>query len=396
MAVETPVCTIDRTGIHKPDFSDVLSYIQSKYRSIYGEDVYIDADSQDGEFLALLATVVNDANAMAVSVYNAFSPSTAQGVGLSRVCKINGIAKKVPSFSSVGVKVVGVAGTVIQDGIVADEAGFTWRLPETVEIPISGEITVTATCTVEGAITALPDTVTIIESVTPGWQTVTNPEAASPGLPVETDVELRARQSFSASLPAIGALQGLAAAVAASPGVGRYRIYQNNHPGADDRGIPGYSVAVVVEGGDVVGLANTIYLKKGNGVRTYGTLEVETTPDPAGITHKVNLSPRHQVNVTYYLQVRPLAGFNALIEKAIRDSLSEWTNSLGIGNPVLLADAYMAARLMGAPDSRTFSIVPNSLKVGRDGSPTGFSDIDIAYNEDAYCEEAFVDIRLVY
>lgn len=45
---ETPICTIDEAGIHAPDFPTVLNWLKEQYRAIYGQDVYLENDSQDG------------------------------------------------------------------------------------------------------------------------------------------------------------------------------------------------------------------------------------------------------------------------------------------------------------------------------------------------------------
>src|SRR5260363_207233 len=40
--------TIDATGIHAPSYADVLNALKAQYRAIYGPDVYLENDSQDG------------------------------------------------------------------------------------------------------------------------------------------------------------------------------------------------------------------------------------------------------------------------------------------------------------------------------------------------------------
>ena len=134
------VCEIDATGIHKPDFSEILEYLKAEYRGIYGEDVYLENDSQDGQLLGIFAAAINDANAMAVAVYNAFSPSTALGVGLSRVVKINGISRNLPSYSSADLEIVGQSGSTITGGLARDVNGYLWALPPVVNIPPGGAI----------------------------------------------------------------------------------------------------------------------------------------------------------------------------------------------------------------------------------------------------------------
>jgi hypothetical protein len=59
--------TIDGTGISAPDYPSVLAQLQDLYRGIYGSDVYLEPDSQDGAFLALLALAISDVNSVAKS-----------------------------------------------------------------------------------------------------------------------------------------------------------------------------------------------------------------------------------------------------------------------------------------------------------------------------------------
>ena len=40
--------TIDANGISAPSFASILTYLQGKYRSIFGADAYLGNDSQDG------------------------------------------------------------------------------------------------------------------------------------------------------------------------------------------------------------------------------------------------------------------------------------------------------------------------------------------------------------
>lgn len=85
----TPVCVIDENGITAPTYADVKTYFDEAFKSIYGQDIVIDPDSQDGQLIAIFSAAVHDANSMAVAVYNAFSPVYAQGAGLSSLSLIH-------------------------------------------------------------------------------------------------------------------------------------------------------------------------------------------------------------------------------------------------------------------------------------------------------------------
>ena len=75
----TLAAQISSTGISAPDYADIFAELQSMYWQIYGTDADLDPDSQDGQLLAIFAQAIYDCNMLAVTVYNAFSPATAQG-----------------------------------------------------------------------------------------------------------------------------------------------------------------------------------------------------------------------------------------------------------------------------------------------------------------------------
>src|ERR1700677_3981529 len=105
-----PVASISANGISIPSYETCLAYYTSVMQIIYGADIYLGNDSQDGQMVGILALVLSDANGMAGATYNAYSPATAQGAGLSSVVKINGLTRELPPNSSVEVTVVGVTG----------------------------------------------------------------------------------------------------------------------------------------------------------------------------------------------------------------------------------------------------------------------------------------------
>ncbi len=205
--------TVSADGIDAPTFEDILASNQGMMRGIYGSDIYIASDSQDGQMIGVWSTALNDVNNMAKAVYAAFSPASAQGVGLSNNVKLNGIRRLIASNSTDDLLCVGEQGTDISGLIVGDDLGLNtrWQIPglpgsETVIIPGAGQITVTATCIVAGAVTAAAGSLTKMITPTRGWQSVTNPADATPGNPIEVDGTLRQRQSVSTAYPALSVL----------------------------------------------------------------------------------------------------------------------------------------------------------------------------------------------
>lgn len=388
---DTPVCTIDATGIRKPSFDECLAFFVAKFRGIYGQDIIIDPDSQDGQWLGIMATAVDDANAMAVAVFNSFAPSKGQGEGLSSLVKINGLRRKTADYSTADVTVVGEAGSVLTGCKVYDGTGNLWSIPDTV-IPFEGQITVTATCDTIGAIAAPAHTLTQIATPTFGWQTVTNEQAATPGAPVERDAELRQRQAVSTMISASYVLDSIRGGLEAIGNVSRMRLYENDQAYPDANGIPGHSIACVVDGGDVNQIAAVIAGKKG-GCGTVGDTVVDVVND-YGVPTRIALFRPADVPVTYRVTVRPAArGYTANVEKAIKQSLADWTTARGIGESVFLDDAYGPAKLNGGSGSETFKVL--SLEIARDGNVPAAAGVDMAFREAPLCRPEYVTVVTV-
>ena len=198
MPISDPVFRVTSDGITAPSYDEILDYFQTQARSIFGSDINLDADTQDGQLIAIFAQAVSDVNAQAIATYNQYNPNTAVGVGLDSAVKTNGITRQSATNSTVDLVLIGQAGTVITNGYATDDNNNNWMLPDQVVIPVSGEITVTATAEEVGDIEASPNTITQIGTPTLGWQSVNNPSSATVGIAIETDSQLRARQAQDA------------------------------------------------------------------------------------------------------------------------------------------------------------------------------------------------------
>lgn len=378
VTVSPTSCFIDSSGIHAPTFQTILNYFIGRYQDIYGSDVYLGNDSQDYELLSVFALAVSDANSATIAAYNAFSPSTAQGAGLSSDVKINGLKRLVPSNSNVDLVVVGQAGIPITNGIATDTNNNRWFLPSPITIPISGQITVTAIAEFSGAIRALAGTVDQIGTPTQGWQSVINLTDAVPGAPVELDGQLRQRQSKSTMLPSVAVLDGLVGAIDALPGVTRVRQYENKTSLFDSNGIPDHSVALIVEGGSAQSIGDLILLKKTPGTGTYGTTSV-TSLDSYGNPNNISFFRPTNVPITTVITLTPLLGYTTAIGDAVVAAVISALVNLAIGDDVI------RTRLIAAAYSTSFSanyIIAN-IVISRGGSTPGVIDIPIAFNEAA-------------
>ncbi|EEG6604864.1 hypothetical protein G3K90_001979 [Salmonella enterica] len=377
--------TVTAEGISAPDYQTILDTLTSYFQQIYGSDAYLEPDSKDGQMVALVALAIHDANNTAISVYNCFSPVTGYGAALTSNVKINGIARKGATNSTVDLLLTGTAGTTITNGTVKDTNNVIWRLPASVVIGVDGTVTVTAICSNSGAVAALAGTITTINTPTRGWTSVTNPAAAAVGAPAETDAELRIRQGQSVAIPSITPFEGVDGAIANIAGVTRHKLYENDTGRTDGNGLPPHSISAIVDGGDVTEIARTIRGNKGQGVRTWGKTSV-TVPDKYGNPHIISFSRPTDVPVYGKITLKVFAGYTSQIGVQIQQAVADYINRLMIGDQVLLSRIYSPANLgvVSGGNARYYDI--QELLIGKSPEAVAAANINIAYDESASCK----------
>lgn len=377
--------TVTAEGISAPDYQTILDTLTSYFQQIYGSDAYLEPDSKDGQMVALVALAIHDANNTAISVYNCFSPATGYGAALTSNVKINGIARRGATNSTVDLVLTGTAGTSITNGTVKDTNNVIWRLPALVTIGVGGTVTVTATCSNSGAVAALAGTITTINTPTRGWASVTNPAAAIVGAPAETDAELRIRQGQSVALPSLTPFEGVDGAIANVAGVTRHKLYENDTGATDSNGLPPHSISAIVDGGDVTEIAQTIRGNKGQGTATYGTTSV-TVPDTYGNPHVISFSRSTDVPIYGHITLKAFTGYTSQIGVQIQQAVADYINGLTIGDDVLLSRIYSPANLgvVSGGNARYYDI--QELLIGKSAGSVAAANIIIAYNESASCK----------
>lgn len=391
--LNTLAALLSPAGITSPSYDDILTSLKTSAQLIYGSDIYLGADTMDGQLLAIVAQAIYDANQTAIAVYNQFSPVTAQGAGLSSIVKTNGIRRLIPTNSQVDLLIGGTVGTVINNGSVTDPSGNTWVLPSVVTIPGGGSILVGALCKAKGAIVAAANTINTIATPTFGWSTVTNPNAASVGQLVETDAALRSRQTLAVALPALTVLESTVAALKGIPGVISVTPYENATNTTDANGLPAHSVSFVVLGGDATAIATVIARRKTPGTATYGTSTVNVV-DQVGITHPINFFIPGTVRVAVAVTVKALTGWTTAIGVQLRQAIVDYINAIGVGQNVMIKRLDLPAQLFGAmPNSGTYELT--ILTDGVYPTNNGTADLTIAFNVVAQCQLGDVTLTVI-
>lgn len=239
----------------------------------------------------------------------------------------------------------------------------------TLSVTASLQVTQLGTPTVVRALDAGPVTASIgelnqIVTLVPGWNSVSNLQAASVGRLAETDAELRARyrngvyQLGAATLPAIEA--NITSRVL---GISSVKVFENDTDATDSAGRPPHSIHVVAEGGLDVDIAQTIFQYKAGGIDTHGSVLVEVV-DSEGTDHEIRFdrpTPRYiwvKVVVTVITSGEesfPPDGLSRIAANILAEG-----NALGVGRDVIWQRFLQAVHAVGGVASADLKLAVTS------------------------------------
>lgn len=395
---------IDATGLHIPTYTDIENYFVQNARIIFGEDIYLENDSQDFQYIAIFALAVYQSFLAAQYSYNSRSPISAVGVGLDAVVSLNGIRRKGATFSTATVLLTGTAGQVVDivNGVVADVSGNLWDLPDNVTIGITGSTSVTAICQTPGPITAGAGQISRIETPTFGWTAVTNLTSAVPGQGQELDAELRSRQAISVEQPSQALTGGILSSVLNLENVISAALYENDtnailyeiNGATNPNGFPGHSITVVVQGGDGQTIANTIDLRKTPGCYTNGDQSYEVIGEDS-VTNTIRFFRQQDVYIDILIRLKALNGYTGALQTAVIEAAYNHTNGLGIGQMIINSEIWQAVLNSDTQTKPRFSV--REILAGYHGSGYELSNEDLAieFDQTAATNIAYITVELI-
>jgi uncharacterized phage protein gp47/JayE len=383
--------TFSNDGYARERLDEFLQEIIDGFKTIFGENIDVSADSIDGQIIGILAEAFSDLDQNVELISKTCNPAEAAGNQLSTLVTINGIARKDATYSTVSIDITGVNGTIIPAGSIiktSDEAANRFIIDS--DITISGTTgSGTATAENAGAVIALTGTLTVIDTPKLGWQTVTNPTDASLGQEEESDAELRVRRKQSVSISARNTIESIAAELINLDGVTEVKVLENVTDTTDDNGIRPHGTLSIVDGGDDTEIRQAIWDNKTGGSPTDGS-DIGNIVDSQGITQEIRFSRPTDVDIYIDVTIIKNSSYPADGDTQIKQSIvdyfeSDVDNKLGIGDDVEHTEIY-------APIYQIQGFKVNGLRSGKTPDPTGQVDIPIAFNEFARFDTGRINI----
>ena len=217
------------------------------------------------------------------------------------------------------------------------------------------------------------NSLTVILTPQLGWDSVTNPQAASPGRNLETDEELRLRFRETKFERASNILEALYSALINLEGVEEVRIYENDTDVVDAFGVPAHSFMPIVLGGVSIDIANTIWENKPMGIRSYGDTVVVIF-DTQGFSHNIGFERPDPLPIYITVNLTTDSNFPGTGVDDIKSALIAYFDSnLGIGDDVIWSRLF-------TPINTVKGHEVDSLFIGTSPNPTGTDSIPVSFD----------------
>ena len=266
--------TVDGQGVSASSLAETLSEYESRLREKLGEDLSLDPETPQGQIAGIDSAALSEVGQAIVEEGMANSIDHASGPALDLLGSLLGVARRIATRSRVTATLTGVSGTGVPIGSRARTANE--GIFETTEAAIlspSG-VMVEFQSVEYGPVEAPAATLTQIETIIPGWETVTNVDAAVLGIAEELDDEYRVRYRSRTAFSSTGPMDALRAALTEALAT-RIRVVENSTNVAivvQEWTILPHSILVLVEGGSHADITRAIEFHRGMGVGTMGAV----------------------------------------------------------------------------------------------------------------------------
>ncbi len=366
---------LTETGVIVPDTSDLLSTVEDEFRAALGADLVTDPNTPQGamiaaEVIARAAVLGNNA-----AVANQINPGLAGGVFLDAIWALTG-GQRIAATRSVvpGVELQGLAGVAIPAGSQAALAdGTIFESVSGVVLDALGAGVVDFQAIEPGPTAVNPGALTQIVTAVLGWDSVTNPTAATLGRNLESDLAARLRRRNTLSLQNVALPEAISSALYDTPNVRSLAFRENvtNVPQViDGVTLVPHSIFVCVDGGTDDDVAAALLANKSLGAAWNGTTTVNVTDPSSGQVYPVQFQRPAAVAVAARVTVRNLSAQTDIVP-AVRQAILDFAAGLIDGEAGFTVGSSVSPfELAGAVTRQVPGVYVKLVEIGFPPTPT--------------------------
>lgn len=358
---------IDLTGVIVPNTAVTRSEVEQEYKTAYGQDLVVTANTPQGEFITAETLARNSLARNNASLANQINPNLAGGIFLDAIMKLTGLERTPEQYSVCpGVLMTGEPGTVIPTSVTAGYNGVDFSPVSQVTLDSSGEATVDFQAVTPGAIDVPVGGLNTITSGLVGWETVTNPNVTEIGADTQSDVQARTYRNETLALQGMGLGEAIKSRLRVVPGVKSNFFLENptnNTVVKNNVTLVPHSIWNCIDGGTDDAVANTLFNVKGGGANYNGDVEVTVIDPTYGIGYPVKFQRPDLIPVLAQVTYKANSSI-ADPEDVMRLAIISYANGLINGEPGFVVGASVSPfELAGAITTTQPGIYVKKLEV---------------------------------
>ncbi|UUM20921.1 baseplate J/gp47 family protein [Mycoavidus sp. SF9855] len=296
-----PYDYLTHTGVMVPDTATVLETIQNEWRSVFGNNLSVEAETPQGVLMTADALGRNAVIRNNAALANQINPNQAGGVFLDAICALTGLERAKATRSTLAnVDITGVPHTFIDEGARArTQAGDLFSTISATRLSQDGTGKVDFHSVEYGPIAATAGALVHIVDNVLGWETVYNAENATLGQSEQSDESLRAQRKRTLALQGISLSEAITSALSAIEGVKSLQFRENTESVAqiiDGVSMKPHSIWVCVDGGMDTDIAQALLKNKSAGAGWNGAVALQAINTASGQAYSVLFdrpTPRH-------------------------------------------------------------------------------------------------------
>ena len=373
-------------GFEKKTFQNLLEDLRTQYQSegSFGPTFGFNPGDAQYHIVTPIAMAISTLWDVAETVYNNNSVDQAAGSPLDYKVKDNGIRRNQANRATGTERFIGENGTIIPIGFIISSGSIQYRTTASGTIS-SGNVDLAIEAVVGGANgNNLAGTITFINSPLAGLTSVSNITDTTGGTDQETDEQLKVRNLRSLAKGGGSTPNAIRASILQVSGV-TSAFVRNNETLSEVDGVPGKSIAPVVQGGNTEAIQDAIFAEKAGGPQCFGTLTKSYTDDNnnivvIGITRPIETDVYIRATVTHTTDY-PVDG-----DTRVRDLIVTAVNALTIGQDVI---RFSIATAVGREVTGITNLV---IETSADGTTYNNSDFTIAELAIAVTDNAKVTV----
>lgn len=345
---------ITNTGIVLERLDAILRRLALTMRTIYGQDINLNADTPDGQLIGILSQGIADINEVIGGVYAMSDPYTAVGQWLDVQAKYVGISRNRATYSYLNSVQLNVAvGTIIPEGyIVTDENNTEW-VTTNKATATSNTLIMEFRSSTLGAYHLATDKALTPKTIVLGAYGIVTTSDSSLGQQQETDTQLLARFLRSYNVNNLDDREGLEASLLALNDVKDAKVYENYTGTVDARGVQPHTINTVVIGGSTKDIAETIWKKKALGCGLQGSVTYNFFYE--GLDRLISFDRASKVNISATVTVVRRSASTDVDVQAIKDA---------IARDGLIDEDFVSGTLYCGTSSSSYSVKSITLSSG--------------------------------